>query len=111
MKRNPILAILVLGLLLTGAASQTTQPSTSVVTVPFDLVSRHIFLKIKINDSRPLSFIFDTGDKFAIVDMTRAKELDLNLGHEIKVGGAGGGMLTGAMIQGSTVTIPGLEGF
>jgi hypothetical protein len=115
MKRKTAVAIVVIGLLLTSAASQTTQPKPApavpVATIPFELGSRHIFLKIKINDSRPLSFVFDTGDKFAIVDLARAKELGLKLGSEIRVGGAGGGMLTGAMIQGSAVAIPGLDGF
>jgi hypothetical protein len=31
-------------------------------------------LKVKINNSRPLSFVFDTGDKVAIVDAERTKE-------------------------------------
>ena len=33
----------------------------AAIVIPFELVNRHIFLKIKVNNSDPLWFIFDTG--------------------------------------------------
>lgn len=79
--------------------------------VPFKLVNRHIFLRLKVNGSDPLWFIFDTGDKFAIIDLERAKQLGLNLHGQINVGGAGAGVLKGAYVTDSNFTVPGLEGF
>ena len=85
MTRKTLLALVVAVLLLTTAASRAVQTpskpasSTSEVSIPFELVVRHIVLKVRINNSRPLSFVLDTGDKVAIVDIERAKELGLNL--------------------------------
>jgi hypothetical protein len=40
--------------------------TTAPQTIPFELVTRHIVLKVSINNSRPLSFVLDTGDKYAV---------------------------------------------
>lgn len=117
MHRKSLLAFLIIILSLATAASGTRQTSpkpaatTSPVAIPFELVARHIVLKVKINNSRPLSFVFDTGDKVAIVDAERAKELGLKLEGQIKVGGAGSDFLTGSFVKESAWTLPGLEGF
>ena len=55
--------------------------------IPFELISRHIFVRIKVNNSDPLWFIFDTGDKLAIIDLERAKSLGLDLQGQVNVGG------------------------
>jgi len=117
MKRKSLLTFLIIGLLLAQAAAasfgtQTTpKPAGMPVEIPFELVNRHIVLQIKVNNSRPLSFVFDTGDKVGIIDLDRAKELGLKLGREVKVGGAGGGQLTGALVEGSSWTLVGLNSF
>jgi hypothetical protein len=117
MNRKTLLAFVVIVLSLATAASRTIQTNSktaapaSEVSIPFELVMRHIVLKVKINNSRPLSFVLDTGDKVAIVDTERAKELGLNLQGQVRVGGAGSEVLSGSFVQGSTWTIPGLEGF
>ena len=74
-------------------------------------LTRHIVLKVKVNDSRPLSFIFDTGDKFAIIDLDRAVELGLALQGTVRMGGAGQETPTGAFVRGATFSIPGLPEF
>lgn len=81
------------------------------VSIPFELVTRHIVVKVKINNSRPLSFVLDTGDKVGIVDMEVAKELGLNLQGQVRVGGAGAETLRGARVEGASWTLQGLEGF
>lgn len=70
-----------------------------VVTIPFKLVTRHIVVPVKINNSRPLSFVFDTGDKVGIVDIARAKELGLDLHGQIRVGSAGSDTLLGSKLR------------
>src|SRR6185369_4843684 len=92
-----------LSLTLSTGLSQQTAPArstdTAPVSIPFDLVTRHIVLKIKVNNSRPLSFVFDTGDKVGIIDIDRARELGLTLEGQVGVGGAGAGRLSGARVQ------------
>jgi hypothetical protein len=117
MNRKPLLAFVVVVLWLTIAASRAVQTppkpfsSTPEISIPFELVARHIVLQIRVDNSRPLSFVLDTGDKVAIVDADRAKELGLKLRGQVRVGGAGGETLTGSLVQDSTWTIPGLAGF
>ena len=117
MKRKSLLALVLVFLSLASAASRTIQtPSkpvatTAAVSIPFELVARHIVVQVRINNSRPLSFVFDTGDKVGIVDSGVAKELGLNLQGQVRVGGAGSNTLAGSFVQGANWTIPGLEGF
>jgi aspartyl protease/PDZ domain-containing protein len=88
------------------AAQKTAEP----LVIPFELVTRHILIRVKINNSDPLWFIFDTGDKVAIVDMERAKSLGLTLQGEVNVGGAGAGTLKGANVRDASLTVIGVEG-
>jgi hypothetical protein len=115
-KRRALLCLCVLSLLLPSAASQTTQPpnpggAAPLVTIPFELVNRHIVLKVQVDNSRPLAFVLDTGDQLAIINLDRAKELGLKLRGEIHMGGAGSSISTGAFVTGSSFTIPGFPGF
>jgi hypothetical protein len=92
-------------------STATTAKAKQPIEIPFELANRHIMLKVKIDGSRPLSFVLDTGDKYAIVDLDRAKELGLKLQGQIRMGGAGSGTQTGAFVQGATFTIPDFAGF
>jgi len=93
-------------------ALQTTKPvAAAPVSVPFDLVTRHIILQVKVNNSRPLSFVLDTGDRVGIIDIDVAKELGLKLQGQVRVGGAGSETLLGSTVQDATWTLPALEGF
>jgi membrane-associated protease RseP (regulator of RpoE activity) len=114
MRRTIRLSLLVLVLTVAGTSSaQRAAQSTTVapVTIPFELVSRHIMVKVKINGSRPLSFVFDTGDKVGIVDSEVAKELGLKLEGQVHVGGAGADTLPGSFVKEATWSLLGLEGF
>ncbi len=90
------------------ALSSAVEP---VVTIPFELSNRHIILKVQVNNSRPLNFIFDTGDKYAIIDLDRARELGLKLGNPVRMGGAGAETPTGYVVQDSNFILPGFAGF
>jgi PDZ domain/Aspartyl protease len=115
MKRKTLIGFLLIAASLATAASRTIQtPATTApapVSIPFELVVRHIVLRVKVNNSPPLSFVFDTGDKVGLIDLERARELGLNLQGQIHVGGAGSTTLTGALVKDATWTLPGLEGF
>ncbi|HEX5703739.1 MAG TPA: aspartyl protease family protein [Pyrinomonadaceae bacterium] len=82
-----------------------------IVTIPFKLVTRHIVVPVKINNSRPLSFVFDTGDKVGIVDIARARELGLDLHGQLRIGGAGSDTLLGSYVRGATWKLQGFEEF
>jgi hypothetical protein len=84
---------------------------TSAVTMPFDLVTRHIMLPATINGSRPLTFVLDTGANSVIVDFGRAADLGLTLSGQVRVGGVGEETMTGAFVKDASLVVPGLTGF
>ncbi|MFH1335955.1 MAG: hypothetical protein ABII96_05510, partial [Candidatus Zixiibacteriota bacterium] len=49
--------------------------SASSTRIPFELVSNHIYLKVKVNNSPPLSLILDTGAGANCLDLSKAEEL------------------------------------
>lgn len=110
---------LILTLLITTATASAGVPSATArvatgrapVTIPFELVTRHIMVKAKINNSRPLSFVFDTGAKDCVVDVEVARELGLKLEGQLRVGGAGSETLAGSFVREATWTLGGLEDF
>src|SRR5262249_34253372 len=79
--------------------------------IPFELVNKHIVLSVMVNESRPLKFLLDTGNKFAIIDLDRAKDLKLNLQGEKQATGAGAEKITAYYVQNSSFTIAGLKDF
>ena len=109
----PLVAVLAFSV--TGALPQIVSAlprgaEPTAVVIPFELVTRHILIKVRINNSDPLWFIFDTGDKVAIVDLERAKSLGLNLQGAVNVGGAGPGTLRGSYVRDASLGVVGLEG-
>src|ERR1044071_1703534 len=94
-----------------GARQAVQKPAPAPATIPFELVNRHIVLKTSVNNSRPLSFILDTGDRYAIINFDPAYELKLNLEGEVKMGGAGSGSSMGSFVRGANFTVAGLDGF
>ncbi len=109
------LVILLLSLVFTTGLSQQTAPvkstNTAPVSIPFEMVTRHIVLKVTVDKSRPMSFVFDTGAGRGVIDIDRAKELGLNLAGQIRVGGAGAQTLPGAMVRGARWSLVGFEDF
>jgi hypothetical protein len=94
-----------------GAQTKPATSTTLPVTIPFEMVSRHIMVKARINNSRPLAFVFDTGDKVGIVDTNVAKELGLKLEGQIRIGGAGADTLPGSYVKDAVWSLSGLESF
>ncbi len=117
MRRRTLLSLFLLIFTLAAAPLGVAQPSskpaatTAPVTIPFELVTRHIMVKVTINNSRPLSFVFDTGDKVGIVDTEVAKELGLKLEGQVRVGGAGADTLPGSFVKDANWSLTGLAGF
>ena len=51
--------------------------NTGFVKVPFELVSNHIYFKVKVNDHPHLSFLLDTGARSSYLDFSKAGELKI----------------------------------
>jgi hypothetical protein len=112
------IAALTISLLVAGSILRTnspaaaqTQPAAAPVTIPFELITRHIMVKARVNNSRPLWFVFDTGDKVGIIDLERAGEIGLDLQGRVRVGGAGSDTLQGAYVRNATWKLDGFESF
>jgi hypothetical protein len=117
-KRISLLGLMISmsGVMLSGAAftapkAQQAATPAAETTIPIEVVNNHILMKIQVNNSQPFRVIFDTGDKVAVIDTSRAKALGLDLQGDIQIGGAGAGTLAGHYVKNSTFTIPGLAGF
>jgi Aspartyl protease/PDZ domain len=108
-------AALILALVAAAATasgpSLAQQPSRAPVTIPFELAIRHVIVKARVNDSRPLSFALDTGAGPALVTLKTATELGLSLYGSVNSGGAGPGTQTGRRVRDATWSLVGLDGF
>lgn len=113
MRHAALAAIVALVLGASGPASPaiTAQRAAAAVTVPFELASRHVIVKVSVNRSRPLAFVLDTGANLAIIRTDTAKELGLSLHGTVSSGGAGAGRQAGSRVKGASWSLPGLDGF
>ena len=113
--RFPLIVTLLIATAAASAGARRAPAGGAIVrapiTVPFELVTRHIVVNAKINNSRPLSFVFDTGAKSCVVDIDVARELGLKLEGQLRMGGAGSETLPGSFVREATWTLGGLDGF
>ena len=111
MTRRAVAAIAPLLLAGTLAPSAIQVTATRPVTIPFELVNRHVIVKATVNKSRPLSFVLDTGANLAIVRSDVARALNLRLAGSVTSRGAGPGVQAGNRVSGATWSLVGLETF
>jgi len=78
-----------------------------ITSVPFELYGNHIFTKVSVDDSKPLDFIFDSGDGLTVIDLDIANELNLVIDQKQTVKGAGG-EVRGALIKHNKIEVKGL---
>ena len=62
------------------------------LTIPFELSNSHIYVNVKINSSKTLSFLFDNGagSSGIMIDSTLASEIGLKETGKVTVGATGG---------------------
>jgi len=82
----------------------------SALGIPFELSGNLIVLKVRVNRSRPLHFIFDTGAGISVIDPQSAKALRLRTKGKLKLDATGGSVQSG-LIQSVTLSVPGVEVF
>ncbi len=109
--RRASLLLLLFGIALSPAAVAQNANTAAPVTIPFDLVVRHVIVRVTVNNSRPLSFILDSGANQAIIRTDIAKELGLKLEGQVTGRGAGPGVQTGAFVRNAKWSLVGLTGF
>lgn len=74
LSKRSIYYILLVSTLLTHSLSA----KQALTVIPFELHGNHIFIKIKVNQSEPLDFIFDTGAAATLISQQKAKKLKLS---------------------------------
>lgn len=65
------------------------------IRVPIELANGLIVLKVRVNSSRPLHFIFDTGASISVIDPQTAKALGLRAKGKLNLDATGGSVQSG----------------
>ncbi len=97
--------------LLCVGCNQAAYPLTQDVTIPIELANNNVYLKVRVDDSPPVWFLLDTGDKYALVDLAMAQSLGVALTGDIDIHGGSGGSVPGRFVGGSRFSLVGLDGF
>lgn len=85
-----------------------SQGQKPIQSIPFEVFGDHIFIKVKVDGSEPLDFIFDTGDGLTVISNEVATKLNLAANHKVRKTSAGGSV-TGALIDHNKLEIGELE--
>ncbi len=70
--------------------SALSQSNKSLEEVPFEIIGNHQIIKLQVNNSDTLNFIFDTGVTKTIMSKRTAELLDLPIHRQTKTGGLNG---------------------
>src|SRR5256885_4860274 len=68
-----------------------------------------IFLPVRINGSKPLSFVLDTGSTKTLIDRALATALNLKASEEDSLQGAGAGRIPIQIVRDVNIGLPGVE--
>jgi hypothetical protein len=94
---------------LVTCSGQATGNLATPFSIPFDLVSNQILLKIGINGSAPQWFVLDSGAGGCVVDSALAGRLGFKPEGEKQGTGAGKGTVKISFLKGLTYNLPGLD--
>jgi hypothetical protein len=92
----------------TAAVNARFDSGASATGIPFDLEDNSIFIRVRVNGSRPLRFIFDTGAGLTILNARTARELGLKASGTTLKGSAVGGQISGDVFKGVSLSVPGV---
>lgn len=79
---------------------------TPVASFPFEQYGSHSFIKVKVNNSEELDFIFDTGDGLTVLNIDRAIELGMKAGSNATTTSAEG-TISGKLVKHNELTVGG----
>jgi hypothetical protein len=111
-----LLSLSAIGLAQSSSGQSTHGPSSDVhftngqssTRIPFDFEANEIYLRVKVNNSAPLKFGFDTGAAFSIFSARKAAALGLKLQDDVNVRGIGG-TARGGLAENISLQLPGVE--
>ena len=78
----------------------------SALNIPFKIVNNHTYLHTRINNSKPLWFLLDTGAP-TIINQRHAKSLGLKLSHAGQTTGVGEGTADFFWAENISFSLPG----
>jgi len=76
--------------------------------IPLEIDNKIILVRMQVNNSKPLKFIFDTGASITFLSSKRVTELGLKSSGQAS-GEATGGSITTSIIRGVSLKVPGAE--
>lgn len=76
--------------------------------IPLEIDNNIILLRVRVNNSEPMRFIFDTGASHTLISSRRAAELGLKAEGQLS-GNATGGAIQASLIKGVTLGVDGAE--
>ncbi len=80
----------------------------SALKIPLEIDNNLIFLRVSVNNSKPLKFLFDTGASHSVVNSQRTAKLGLKTQGQVS-GNATGGTIQASFIKGVSLSVPGAE--
>ena len=80
----------------------------SARAIPLEIDNNILFLRVSVNGSRPLRFIFDTGASVSVVNSELLKELKLKVEGQAS-GTATGGNIQVGLVNGVSLSVAGAE--
>jgi hypothetical protein len=92
-----------------GASDFRLADAAGAVGIPFELSSNHIYLRVRVNGSEPLWFLFDTGAGTSAISSARAAALGLKTEGQLEARGSGEGTLAASYVRDVTLAMPGVE--
>ncbi len=108
---SPVLRSWLILAILVGSIASKAQPPKA--ELPFVLKENLILIKVQVNGSRELNFLFDTGAGVTVLNSSTAKTLQLKIGGESVIGTSGNSVkaLTAIdnVITMGEVQIPGID--
>ena len=105
-----LVALVLLAFVVNVTAQTRFTSGRSALGVPFELSGDLIVLKVRVNRSRPLHFIFDTGAGISVIDPHTARAMRLRAKGKLKLD-ATGGSVQGGLIEPVSLSVPGVEVF
>jgi predicted aspartyl protease len=80
----------------------------SALKIPLEIDNNIILMRVSVNNSKPLKFIFDTGATHSVIDSQRAAELGLKTEGQMRAN-ATGGTVEASFIKSVSLGVPGAE--
>ena len=80
----------------------------STLNIPLEIDNNIILMQVRVNGSKPLKFIFDTGASYTAIDSKQVAELGLKAEGQV-TGTATGGAIQGSYAKGVSLSVSGAE--